>query len=115
MTLTAKRAEFNRIFGLMSVYADCKGIRFIHDNYGYYRTPEQQRHLYDEGRSKCDGVKKLSKHQYHLARDIYIINDKDEINFDDAPYRVLGEFWESVGGRWGGNFAGFKDIFHYEL
>jgi hypothetical protein len=117
MTKTAKRAEFNRLFGQLSVFAQLRGIRFIHDNYGYYRTPEQQHELYREGKSNCDGYAILSKHPSHLARDIYVINDRDEIEWNDGPYRILGEYWESLGGRWGGHFVGtsFRDPFHFEL
>ena len=114
---TAKRAQFNALFGELTIYATKKNIRFIHDRYGYYRTPETQRELYDLKRSSMDGVKRVSKHQVHLARDIYIINEKNQIVFDVEPYAVLGEFWEALGGKWGGNFQGSikADIFHFEL
>lgn len=115
MTHTLRRAEFNRLFGLLSVYAELQNIKFIHPNEGYYRTPEQQRKLFDEGKSKCDGTKILSKHQSHLARDVYVVNDKSEIVWADEPYETLGAYWEKLGGKWGGHFAGFRDVFHFEL
>lgn len=115
MTNTLRRTEFNRLFGLLSVFADLHGIMFIHDQYGYYRTVEQQRELFDAGKSKCDGVIKRSKHQDHLARDLYVVNERSEIIWADAPYETLGLYWESLGGTWGGHFGGFKDIFHYEI
>lgn len=97
------------------MYADLQGIKFIHPNEGYFRTPEKQRELYDAGKSKCDGTKLRSKHQDHLARDIFIVNDKSEIIWADAPYETLGAYWEKLGGIWGGRWGGFRDIFHYEL
>ena len=115
MTNTLLRAEFNKLFGLLSVYAELNGIKFIHDQYGYYRTAEQQRELFDARKSKCDGTIKRSKHQDHLARDLYVVNEQSQIVFADAPYETLGAYWETLGGRWGGHFAGFKDIFHFEI
>lgn len=115
MTHTLRRAEFNRLFGLLSVYAEIQQIKFIHPNEGFYRTPEQQRTLFNSGRSRCDGTKIASKHQSHLARDLFVVNDKSEIVWADAPYATLGAYWEKLGGTWGGSFGGFKDIFHFEL
>ena len=115
MSNTQLRADFNDLFGLLSVYAKLQGIRFIHPNEGYYRTPEQQRALFDAGKSKCDGTDILSRHQSHLARDLFVINDRSEIVWDDAPYATLGAYWEKIGGKWGGSFSGFKDIFHFEI
>jgi hypothetical protein len=115
MTNTLLRAEFNRLFGLLSVYADINDIKFIHGNEGYYRTAEQQKALFDAGKSKCDGVKIISRHQSHLARDLYVINGKAQIVWDDSPYIILGAYWKKLGGTWGGYFEGFRDIFHFEI
>ena len=115
MTNTLLRAEFNAMFGKLTVFATDNNIKFIHGVDSYYRTQVQQKALFDEGKSKCDGTKILSKHQSHLARDIFVINDKSEIVWADAPYWILGVYWEKLGGKWGGSFGGFKDIFHYEL
>ena len=115
MSNTLRRAQFNRLFGQLTVFAASNNIQFIHGVDSYYRTPEQQRKLYDEGKSKCDGTKIWSKHQSHLARDIFVINDKSEIVWADAPYATLGAYWETLGGVWGGHFGGFRDIFHFEL
>ncbi len=115
MNNTAARARFNAMMGELTVYATKNGIRFIHDNFGYYRTTEMQKYLYEKNRSRADGIKSVSKHQLHLARDIYVIDKSNKIVFETEPYAVLGALWESIGGTWGGHFRGFKDIFHFEL
>ena len=114
---TLKRAQFNFKFGVLSVYAGIKDIKFIHPLTGYSRTAEEQNELYLKGVSKCDGYEKVSMHQLDRARDLVIVDDKgNPINdYGDHPqYQVLGDFWESLGGRWGGNFSNFRDIFHFE-
>jgi hypothetical protein len=39
------------------------------------RSDGEQMHLFQEGKSKCDGVKILSKHQIGRAMDIYFVQD----------------------------------------
>jgi hypothetical protein len=114
---TSKRADFQGKFGCLAVYALIKEIRFITPMDGYSRTADQQHKLFLAGKSKCDGYTKISKHQLDLARDILIIdaNDNPINDYGDHPYyKVLGDFWESIGMKWGGNFEGFRDIFHFE-
>lgn len=114
MTHTLRRAEFNAMFGKLTTFATDNNLNFIHGKDSYYRTVEQQKKLFDEGKSKCDGTKIRSKHQDHLARDLFVVNDKSEIVWLDTPYATLGVYWEKLGGVWGGHFGGFKDIFHFE-
>jgi len=114
---TLKRAQFNHKWGLLTVFAMIKEIQFIHPATGYSRTAEEQNALFQAGRSKCDGYEKISMHQLDRARDIVIVDeDGDPVNdYGDHPnYAVLGKFWEDIGGRWGGNFKGFYDVFHFE-
>jgi len=114
---TLKRAKFNHKWGLLSTYAAIKDIYFIHPRDGYSRTPEEQNALFNAGKSKCDGYKKVSMHQLDRARDIAIIDDKGNVvnNYGDHPnYAVLGKFWEDIGGTYGGFWKKFRDIFHFE-
>jgi hypothetical protein len=114
---TIKRAEFNHKWGMLSTYALIKGIYFIHPLDGYSRTAEEQNALYNAGKSKRDGYTKVSMHQLDRARDIAIIDEKGRVvnDYGDHPnYEVLGKFWESIGGTWGGRWEGFRDIFHFE-
>jgi hypothetical protein len=113
--ITVKRARFNHMFGMLTVYAGIKNIYFIHDTYGYARTAEVQNMLFKAGKSKCDGYKIISQHQRHLARDLYVISENGKIVWNEIPYKILGGYWEGLGGKWGGNFKDFKDNFHFEL
>lgn len=114
---TLKRAEFNQKWGLLSVFALIKEIQFIHPPDGYSRTAEEQNALFHDGKSECDGYVQKSMHQLDRARDIAIIDDKGRVvnEYGDHPhYETLGKFWESIGGKWGGNFEDFRDVFHFE-
>jgi len=113
---TLARVEFNYKFGMLSVWAALQGIKFICTSYS--RTAAEQNRLYLDGKSKCDGYENLSYHQLDRARDIAVVTAAGGIvnDYGDHPdYARLGEFWESLGGRWGGNFISFRDIFHFEL
>jgi len=115
MSNTQKRVEFNQKFGMLSVYAKLMDIPFICTS--YTRTAEEQKLLFDKGLSRCDGYEKKSYHQLDRARDIAIIAENGNVinDYGDHPnYAVLGKYWESLGGRWGGNFEGFRDVFHFE-
>ena len=39
-----------------------------------------------------------------------------DIDITSGPkdYAALGDFWKSLGGKWGGDFPGFPDTGHYE-
>ena len=58
--------------------------------------------------------KKNSKHYDGLAVDLLLYNNNGEYIKDALPYRPLGEYWESLGGRWGGRYAN-RDANHFEL
>lgn len=62
------------------------------------------------------------KHNDRLAADLVI--EKNDQPITDADYRLIGERWESVGGRWGGRFGVKKEEYatkigwdagHFEL
>jgi len=113
MSNTAKRALFNYKFGMLSVYAGCIDIRFIVT--AYTRTAAEQSKLYKEGKSKLDGYKKKSYHQLDRARDIVIIDGNDMPIWEfTSNYTRLGEFWESLGGVWGGRWESLKDCYHFQ-
>jgi len=56
-----------------------------------------------------------SKHRWSLAIDIWIIDAKTgkEILWKDPRYDILGKFWESLTGIWGGHFERY-DPYHFE-
>lgn len=96
-----------------------------------YRTPERQRQLFDEGKSKIDGISKRGKHNFNPSRavDIYawvngkVCYDKHALCFLAGV--ILSRAKElSVPLRWGGNWdmdgeiitdQTFQDLVHFEL
>ena len=74
--------------------------------------------LVANGKSKV----KYGKHNDRLAIDLLIA--KDGVDLKDDEYRPIGEYWESVGGIWGGRFGVKKEDYgkkvggdanHFEL
>lgn len=87
---------------------------------GGYRTTEQQRELFDEGKSKADGVNKMSKHQTGKALDFYAYVDGKGSWEPEHLAQVACAFLESAielgyNVRWGGLFKNFTDMPHIEL
>ena len=74
--------------------------------------------LVANGKSKV----KYGKHNDRLAIDLLIA--KDGADLQDEEYRPIGEYWESIGGTWGGRFGVKKEDYdkkvgwdagHFEL
>ena len=63
------------------------------------RTVETQKQYVAEGKSKTMNSKHLDK----LAVDLVLFKDIELCPKED--YRIVGEYWESLGGRWGGRFG----------
>lgn len=62
------------------------------------------------------GIKKgygqaFSCHKYRLAIDLNLFKDGKFLETTEG-HRLLGEWWESIGGSWGGRF---EDANHYSL
>lgn len=74
------------------------------------RSEQEQRRLFEEGRTKT----LKSKHLVGLAADLYVVRNGETVLTDSPEYTRLGEIWEMMGGRWGGRFTSFRDIFHFE-
>lgn len=74
------------------------------------RSDYEQAWLFKKGLSKCDGLKKRSKHQSGLAVDLYL-SDGKRLIWDRKIYGKLHKFWEGMGGcpmlSW--------DIGHFEV
>ena len=60
--------------------------------------------------SRCDYGKTDSKHRLRLAIDLNLFSDGLYLETTE-DHRPLGEYWESIGGIWGGRF---DDGNHYE-
>jgi len=107
-----------------------------------HRTLERQKELYDQGKSKIDGINKKGKHNYSpsLAIDLYAYHPDIEVRKKlayDVPtlciiagviiscadeLKAKGDIKHSV--RWGGNWdndgvilydQSFDDLPHFEL
>ena len=77
---------------------------------GGRRSPSEQNALYIDGKSKCDGYKKLSNHQTGGALDIYAyLNGAVSQNYTHLAiiagvfYAVADELGVVI--RWGGTFG----------
>ncbi len=75
-----------------------KLLTFLHENdYGV-----RQKHLF---RCKdCKVGKKRSLHKSSLAIDI-VLTKKGKLFTKTKSYILAGEYWESIGGSWGGRFG----------
>ena len=97
MTLREKQSKFARMVADLIVYAYSNGYELtLGDAYRDSRCP----YGYDK-----------SLHRDRLAIDLHLFRDGDFLanTWEHLP---LGEFWESIGGSWGGRFG---DGNHYSL
>jgi len=110
----SKRVDFLAKIAKLILRAELGGIPLL--CFYYHRTAEDQNRLFKEGKSNCDGYKKISKHQVWRAMDFVILDDDGKCIWNhEARYEVLGEIWESLGGTWGGRWDSLKDLYHFEL
>ena len=87
------------------------------------RTAIRQQELFKSGKSKCDGINTLSKHQirpdgYGHAVDLYPL----PIDYKNKePYILLSNHIKKIAKQldikisWGGDWKTFIDMPHYEL
>tara|TARA_R110000772_G_C13310276_1_gene440145 strand:- start:5337 stop:5723 length:387 start_codon:yes stop_codon:yes gene_type:complete len=87
---------------------------------GGFRNTQCQRELYEDGKSKADGVKYKSRHQSGLALDFFAyVNGKASWNelhlamVATAFLQAASLLGHKV--EWGGNFRSFKDMPHIQL
>jgi peptidoglycan L-alanyl-D-glutamate endopeptidase CwlK len=118
----------NKIQDIMIEALASSLIDFGIPQYGGKRTPEEQKQLFLDGKSKCDGTNKLSKHQSGLAVDIFpYVNGK--ANWDKRYCFFLAGHIMATAKRlgyklkWGGDWdmdmdfddQTFFDLVHFEL
>lgn len=107
MTLSEKQQLFTVMIGNLIHWAEEKGYRLTFGE--AYRTPEQAA----LNAKKGSGISN-SLHTQRLAVDFNLfINGQYMTRTED--YRPLGEFWESIGGSWGGRFKSNPDGNHFSL
>lgn len=87
---------------------------------GGKRTAEEQRKLYMDGKSKCDGVKKKSYHQTGRALDFFAYVD-GKASWDEAHLTSVAVAFLQAAIRlgyqieWGGLWTTFVDMPHVQL
>jgi len=106
MRLSEKQVKFTGMLGKLLVFASDNEIpiKIVE----LYRSPEKQFNLYKKGKTKTLN----SSHIKGLAVDLAIIKDGQYIT-EETAYVSLGEYWEEVGGVWGGSWHTFKDSVHF--
>lgn len=77
-----------------------------------YRTQARQDELFKKGPTVT--MVKVSKHTKGLAADIYFVNCKRILKYEEAPYLELGQIGEGLGLRWGGRWKSPFDPGHFE-
>ena len=105
MTLRQKQSKFVKMQALLVLYAYEMGYELTFGD--AYRDP---RVFGDMGVRKGYGAAR-SNHKQKLAVDYNLFKDGKYLASTEA-HRPLGEFWESIGGTWGGRF---NDGNHYSL
>ena len=102
MTLREKQSSFVWMLGsLLGQFASNGDAVVILE---MYRSQETQLQYVRRGVSKT----LLSKHLQGLAVDIAFLSDIQDdgvINYDAEKYRPYGQYWERLGGVWGGRFG----------
>ena len=104
MTLGEKQRKFTRMIADLIVFAYDNGFELTFAE--AYRTPEQAALNAKAGK----GIS-TSLHLDRLAVDFNLFKDGAYLS-QTEDHRPLGEYWESIGGAWGGRF---KDGNHYSL
>lgn len=88
--------------------------------YGGRRTPEQQNALFNAGKSKLDGYKKLSNHQTGQAVDLFAYVDGAATWDEDYLTHVAAAMLQAASElgvklNWGGFWRSFIDMPHFEI
>lgn len=104
MTLGEKQRKFTRMVADLIVWAYQNGYELTWGE--AWRTPEQAA----LNAAKGTGIAR-SLHIDRLAVDLNLFKNGQFLQTTD-DHKPMGEFWESIGGTWGGRF---KDGNHYSL
>lgn len=106
MTLGAKQRQFTRMVAELIEWAYAHGYELTFGE--AYRTPEQAALNARSGAGISNSL-----HTLRLAVDLNLFREGVWLTTTEA-HRPLGEYWESIGGSWGGRFTK-PDGNHYSL
>lgn len=107
MTLGAKQRRFTRMIALLIEYAYQQGYELTFGD--AYRDPR----VHGAVGEKKSYSSANSLHKERLAVDFNLFRDGKYLTRTE-DHRPLGEYWESIGGTWGGRFSS-PDGNHYSL
>ena len=85
------------------------------------RDRATQNKYFSEGKSKCNGINTLSKHQQGLAIDIIIYDENGKGTWQEKYYCQVAGIFKAIAKqlniniRWGGDFKSIVDMPHFEL
>ncbi|MEG0208797.1 MAG: M15 family metallopeptidase [Hafnia sp.] len=96
MKLSTKQQKFTVMIGQLIQFATNNGYGLTFSE--AYRTPEQAALNAKKGSGIANSL-----HTQRLAVDFNLFI-AGTYQTDSAAYRPLGEYWESLGGSWGGRF-----------
>lgn len=104
-TLRQKQSRFALMIGKLIIKANELGYELTFGD--AYRDPR----VFGKNGEKKAYSSANSLHKLRLAVDFNLFKDGKYMPFTE-DHRELGEYWESIGGTWGGRF---KDGNHYAL
>ena len=107
MTLSDKQAAFTVAIAKLITWANQQGYKLTFGE--AYRTPQQA----DLNAKTGKGIAN-SLHTQRLAVDFNLFIN-GQYQTDTAAYTPLGEYWESLGGAWGGRFKSRPDGNHFSF
>lgn len=105
MTLGQKQRKFTRMIAQLIEYAYANGYELTFGD--AYRDPR----LHGDVGVKKSYSSANSLHKSRLAVDFNLFKNGQYLTTTEA-HRPIGEYWESIGGAWGGRF---NDGNHYSL
>lgn len=107
MTLSEKQRKFTRMVADLIVWAYAHGYELTFGE--ALRSKEQAQANAASGAGISNSL-----HLIRLAVDLNLFKD-GVYQTDSGAYAPLGEYWESLGGSWGGRFKTRPDGNHFSL
>ncbi|KAB7698800.1 MAG: M15 family metallopeptidase [Plesiomonas sp.] len=107
MTLSQKQQRFTVMVGKLIAWAESRGYGLTFGE--AYRSPEQAKANAQKGSGIANSL-----HCSRLAVDFNLFINGVYQERTEA-YLPLGEYWESLGGAWGGRFKTRPDGNHFSL
>lgn len=105
MKLGAKQQKFTRMIADLIIFAYDNGYQLSFGD--AYRDPRSHGKMGD----KIAYGRRNSNHKVRLAVDFNLFKDGSYLTRTE-DHQELGEYWESIGGSWGGRF---DDGNHYSM